>query len=162
MDLLDHYLAGSTERYYHKQVDFWWNQHAILDYVMGRSLETFKRRLRLAVNETLCAKEGRKETVRRAFSVPRRVSDAKGGADSLVLDNIVHHASPDLMNVMRAKYDPTRNDYLRHTEELTHFATSTEIGSGSIGHEIVATHVEALPHRQDTRKRFECRNTGHI
>ena len=45
------------------------------------------------------------------------VSDARGGADSLVLDNIVHHASPDLMNVMRAKYDPTRFDYLRHAEE---------------------------------------------
>ena len=99
-------LKGTTI----SKLTFWWNQHAILDYVMGRSLETFKRRLRLAVNETLCAKEGRKETVRRAFSVPRCVSDAKGGADSLVLDNIVHHASPDLMNVMRAKYDPTRAD----------------------------------------------------
>uniref|UniRef100_A0AAV1TAB2 DDE-1 domain-containing protein n=1 Tax=Peronospora matthiolae TaxID=2874970 RepID=A0AAV1TAB2_9STRA len=38
------------------------------------------------------------------------VSDARGGADSLVLDNIVHHASPKLMDVMRAKYDPTRSD----------------------------------------------------
>ena len=42
------------------------------------------------------------------------VSNARGGADSLVLDNFVHHASPELMNVMRAQYNPTRVDYLRH------------------------------------------------
>ena len=46
------------------------------------------------------------------------VSDARGGADSLVLDDIVIHASPELMNVMRGKYDPTQSDYLRHTECL--------------------------------------------
>ena len=42
------------------------------------------------------------------------VRDPRGGADSLVLDNIVHHASPVLINVMRTKYDPTRSDYMRH------------------------------------------------
>ena len=31
------------------------------------------------------------------------VSDTRGGADSLVLGKIVHHASPKLMNVMREK-----------------------------------------------------------
>ena len=46
------------------------------------------------------------------------VSDAHVGEDLLVLDNIVYHA----MIVMRAKYDPTRVDYLRHAEELAHFA----------------------------------------
>ena len=49
------------------------------------------------------------------------VSDARGGVDSLVLDNIVHHASLELMNVMRAKYYPTRFDYLHHAEESAHF-----------------------------------------
>ena len=37
------------------------------------------------------------------------VSDARGGTDSLVLDNIVHHALPELMNVMQAKYNLTRS-----------------------------------------------------
>uniref|UniRef100_A0AAV1U2V5 Retrovirus-related Pol polyprotein from transposon TNT 1-94-like beta-barrel domain-containing protein n=1 Tax=Peronospora matthiolae TaxID=2874970 RepID=A0AAV1U2V5_9STRA len=59
------------------------------------------------------------------------VSDARGGADSLVLDNIVHHASPELMNVMRAKYDPTRSNYLRHADELAQFAQLIEHGSGA-------------------------------
>ena len=48
------------------------------------------------------------------------VSDARGGTDSIVLDKIVHHASPELMNVMRAKYDPTRSDYLSHADEMAH------------------------------------------
>ena len=77
------------------------------------------------------------------------VSEARGGADSLVLDNIVHHASPELMNGMRAKYDSTRLEYLRHAEELAHFAQSIELGSGAIGREVVAAHVE--PKRKDTR-----------
>ena len=58
-----------------------------------------------------------------------------------MLDNIVHHASPELMNVMRARYDPTRSDYLSHADELAHFAQSIELGSGSIGREVVAAHV---------------------
>ena len=52
------------------------------------------------------------------------VNDARVGADLLAQDNIVHHASPELMNVMRAKYDLMRVDYLRHIEELAHFAQS--------------------------------------
>ena len=47
------------------------------------------------------------------------------------------------MNVMRAKYDPTRVDYLRHAEELTHFAQSIELGSGAIGREVIAAHVDS-------------------
>uniref|UniRef100_A0AAV1VER9 Uncharacterized protein n=1 Tax=Peronospora matthiolae TaxID=2874970 RepID=A0AAV1VER9_9STRA len=42
--------------------------------------------------------------------------DARGGSDSLVLDNIVHHASPELIDVMMAKYDSTRPYYMRHVE----------------------------------------------
>ena len=64
-------------------------------------------------------KEARR-TLTERFLYMVAVSDARGG-DSLVLDNIVHHASPKLINVMRAKYYPTRNDDLRHAEELDHF-----------------------------------------
>ena len=71
------------------------------------------------------------------------VSDERGGADSLVLDNFVHHASPELMNVMRAKYDSTRVDYLRHADGLAYFAQSIELSSGAIGREVIAAHVDS-------------------
>ena len=88
------------------------------------------------------------------------VSDARGSADSLVLDNIVPHASPELMNVIRAKYDPTRSDYLRHAEELAHFVQSIELDSGPVGREVVAEHGDKK--RQDTRTCFCCRRAGHV
>ena len=88
------------------------------------------------------------------------VSEARGGADSLVLDNIVHHASPELMNVMRSKYESTRVDYLRHAEELAHFALSIEHGSSAVGREVVAAHVEGKPKGAITC--YRCGRPGHI
>ena len=44
---------------------------------------------------------------------------------------------------------PDAVDYLRHAEELAHFAQSIKFGIDSIGCEVVAAHVETK--RQDTR-----------
>ena len=88
------------------------------------------------------------------------VSDARGGVDSLVSDNIVHHASPDLMSVMRAKYDSTRLNYLRHAEELAHFAQSIELGRGTVGRMVVAAHVEIK--RLGTRTCLCCGRKEHV
>ena len=41
------------------------------------------------------------------------VSDACGGADQQVLNNIVHYASTELSTVLMAKYDNLRVDHLR-------------------------------------------------
>ena len=55
------------------------------------------------------------------------VSEACGGADNLVQDNIVHYADPSMRVSMLASLNLTRIDYLRQAEELAHFAQSTEI-----------------------------------
>ena len=88
------------------------------------------------------------------------VSDARVGADSLVLDNIVHHASPELMNVLRDKYDPTQSDYLCHAKELAHFAQSIELGGEPFGREVITEHVDIK--RQDTRTCFRSGRAGHV
>ena len=54
-------------------------------------------------------KEARR-TLTEHFLYMVAVSDARGGADLLVPNNIVPHASPELINFMGAKYEPTRTD----------------------------------------------------
>uniref|UniRef100_A0AAV1T508 Uncharacterized protein n=1 Tax=Peronospora matthiolae TaxID=2874970 RepID=A0AAV1T508_9STRA len=138
MDLLGHFLAGTAERYYHKQTTI----------TASQAMKIFM------------AKKETRRTWAEHFLYMVAVSETRGGADSLVLDNIVHHASPELMNVMRAKYDPTRVDYLRHAEELAHFAQSIEHGTGAVGRDVVAAHVETTP--KGPRVCYRCGRPGHI
>lgn len=87
-------------------------------------------------------KKEAKRTWAKNFLYMAAVSDARGDAYSLMLEIIVHHASLELMNVMRAKNDSTRVKYLRHAEQLAHFTQYIEIGSDAVGREVVAPHVE--------------------
>ena len=82
------------------------------------------------------------------------VSDACPGQYRL------YHGWPDLMNVMRAKYDPTRVDYLRHAEELAQFAQSIELCSGAVGRKVVTVHFDAK--RKEARTCYNCGKVGHV
>ncbi|CCI49096.1 unnamed protein product [Albugo candida] len=103
------------------------------------------------VHETLRTEYACEKVVGRSFLVTgsgqRRCTR---GCRPTGTGHIVHHASPELMNVMRAKYDPTRTDYLRHVKELTPIATSIELGDGSVGREVVATHVKTSSQRKES------------
>ena len=55
------------------------------------------------------------------------VSDVCGGANSLVLDNIVHYADPTMRTTMLSRLNSSRVGYLRQAEELAQFAQSTKI-----------------------------------
>ena len=86
---------------------------------MEQLLRTFKTSITASqAMKLFMAKKDARRTWAEHFVYMVAVSEARGGADSLVLDNIVNPASPELMNVMRSKYEPTRVDYLRHAEEL--------------------------------------------
>ena len=92
------------------------------------------------------------------------VSDACGGAESLVLDNVVQYASSELRTIMMAKYDHTRTDYLRQAEKLSHFAPSMEndMRSGkAVGRDVVASISDHKP-RADTLKYYSCQKIGHM
>ena len=77
---------------------------------------------------------------------------ARGGANKLVLDNIVNYVSEERVIVLKAKYDPNRIEHLLHSKELAHFAQSIETTVTSIGQKVVAAHVDAPAQHKETRR----------
>ena len=103
------------------------------------------------------------------------VSDACGGTDNLVQDNILHYADPSLRVSMLARLNLTRIDYLRQAEELAHYAQSTEIEmrGKNIGKDVVNTvdnrrrsyhkiQIYNRKYRRDVRTCYKCGNPGHL
>ncbi|CAI5727526.1 unnamed protein product [Hyaloperonospora brassicae] len=84
------------------------------------------------------------------------VGDARGGADELVLDNIVNFASAKLALVLKEKYDPNRVEHNRPAEDLAHFAQSIEPTATSVCREVVAAHVDTPVQRKESRSCYEC------
>ena len=91
-------------------------------------------------------------------------SNAAGGAELHVLDNVVRYASPELSTILMEKYETHRVDYLVHAEELAHFAQAIEMEARPghfFGKEVVA-HVDESTPRKETRTGYGYGKIGHV
>uniref|UniRef100_A0AAV1UJ54 Uncharacterized protein n=1 Tax=Peronospora matthiolae TaxID=2874970 RepID=A0AAV1UJ54_9STRA len=176
VDVLGQHLANKAQTYYRRQVETWWFENQTLEHAMQRLLQTFTTKISPAQSMKLfTAPKASHQSWTDHFLYLTAVSDACGGADNLVLDNIVHYADPHMRTTMLSRLDIHRTEYLRQAEELAQFAQSTEVHthSKSFGRDVVNT-VEvaqefkdkhksrpSLP-RTDTRTCFKCGEVGHI
>uniref|UniRef100_A0AAV1V1Z5 Uncharacterized protein n=1 Tax=Peronospora matthiolae TaxID=2874970 RepID=A0AAV1V1Z5_9STRA len=176
VDVLGQHLAGKAQTYYRRQVETWWFENQTLEHAMQRLLQTFTTKISPAQSmELFTAPKASHRNWTDHFLYLTAVSDACGGADNLVLDNIVHYADPHMRTTMLSRLDIHRTDYLRQAEELAQFAQSTEVDTHSkiFGRDVVNT-VEVAREfkdkrksrpslsRTDTRTCFKCGEVGHI
>ena len=92
------------------------------------------------------------------------VSDAAGGTEQQVLNNIVRFASPHLSTILMAKYETQRVDYQVHAEYLAHFAQAIEMTArpGRFFEKEVVAYVDESTPRKETRTCNGCGKIGHF
>ena len=88
------------------------------------------------------------------------VSDACGGADNLVLYNVVHYADPLMRSNMLSRLNLNRVDYLRQAEELAQFIQSThiEVHAKHFGREV----VNVVEPPKEVKEDQECQEGARI
>ena len=90
-----------------------------MEYAMQRLLHIFATKITPAQSMKLfTAPKSAKRSWTEHYLYLVAVSEACGGADNLVQDNIVHYADPAMRVSMLARLNLMRTDYLRQTEEL--------------------------------------------
>ncbi|POM63071.1 hypothetical protein PHPALM_27692, partial [Phytophthora palmivora] len=88
--------------------------------------------------------------------------NASGASPTLVLENVVKYADPELKLAMMAKYDPARSDPLQQASELVNWAQSLadeEKPNKAMGRDTAKETVSAIT---DDRGCFKCGKTGHF
>ena len=143
---------------------------------MPRLLQTFTTKITPAQSMKLfTAAKSPQRSWTEHFLYLTAVNDACGGADNLVLDNIVHYADPMMRTTMLSRLDLHRIDYLRQAEDLAQFAQSTEIDVQvkHFGRDVVniveptkdTAKIDCAQKRredQSTKRCYLCGKSGHL
>uniref|UniRef100_A0AAV1T185 LAGLIDADG endonuclease n=1 Tax=Peronospora matthiolae TaxID=2874970 RepID=A0AAV1T185_9STRA len=115
--------GSKAHKYYRRQVETRWLESNTLEHTMQRMLKTFTTKISPAQSMKLStAPKATHRNWTDHFLYLTAISDACGGTNNLVLDNIVHYADPRMRTTMLSKLNTNRLDYLRQTEELAQFA----------------------------------------
>ncbi|KAG3013770.1 hypothetical protein PC121_g14472 [Phytophthora cactorum] len=129
---------------------------------MQRLLQTFATKITPAQSmKMFTAAKSPKRSWAEHYLYLVAVSEACGGADNLVLDNIAHYADPATGVSMLSRLNLTRTDHLRQAEELTHFTQSTEIElrGKTLGKDVVNNVASDL---EEKRKCFKYGEVGYL
>ena len=175
VDGLGQHLLGTAQKYYRRQVETWWSKSQTLEHAMQMLLQTFNIKMTSAQSMKLfTANKSSQRNWTDHFVYLTAVRDACGGADNLVLDNIVHYAYPTMRTTLLSRLNLNRVDYLRQAEELEQFAQSTEtdVRVKHFGRDVVnvvestkdVKKVEPVNKRlgdQGQKRYYLCENMGH-
>lgn len=131
MDVLGRYLTGKAGQHFHSQVDTWYTENPQIWYSMDRMNLKFGPRIsRSQAFKLFTCKKKESMSWNDHMLYLMAVSDAVGGAQDQVLENIAKYAcfATDFQGVLLARYNPHREDYLRQAEELVNFAQLNDPG----------------------------------
>ncbi|POM57760.1 Mitochondrial Carrier (MC) Family, partial [Phytophthora palmivora] len=153
------HLRGKAEKYFHQHVQRWWATQPNLWFVMEQMNAAF--RVNISNQQAMRMFSARKESSRTwndHFLYLNALMGATNASPSLVLENVVKYAEPDLKIAMMAKYDPTRPDSLQQASELVAWAQALKDEDTTfkgIGKDTVSAVTTG-------RKCYKCGNVGHI
>nr|KAE8942690.1 hypothetical protein PF009_g7579 [Phytophthora fragariae] len=152
-----------TEKYFQQHVQRWWGTQPNLWFIMEQMNAAF--RVNISNRQAMKLLSSKKESTRTwndHFLYLNAVMNASGASPTLVLENVVKYADPELKLAMMAKYDPARPDPLQQASELVNWAQSLadeEKPNKAMGRETAKETVSAMT---DDRACFKCGKTGHI